>query len=93
MYVVVAFDISEERVRGRLRRFLRNNGFSRVNRSVYSAVGGEKLAARVAEEAARIVGERDHVFVITVLEQEYHRAIVVEKDRVERVEDRVFEVL
>ncbi|WP_405023622.1 CRISPR-associated endonuclease Cas2 [Metallosphaera sp.] len=40
MYVIVAFDISDEHLLGRLRRFLRSLGLSMVNRSVYVRAGG-----------------------------------------------------
>ncbi|MEM4532679.1 MAG: CRISPR-associated endonuclease Cas2, partial [Desulfurococcaceae archaeon] len=62
MYVIVAFDVSEENVRGRLRRFLRSLGLSMVNRSVYAGVGGQNIVEEIREKVREIVGERDSVF-------------------------------
>ncbi|MEM1680305.1 MAG: CRISPR-associated endonuclease Cas2 [Sulfolobales archaeon] len=93
MYVIVAFDASEERVRGRLRRFLRSLGLSMVNRSVYAGVGGQSIVEKIREKAGDLVGERDSVFIVLVQEQEYMRAVLCTKVDCKRVEDISFEVV
>ncbi|MEM1708610.1 MAG: CRISPR-associated endonuclease Cas2, partial [Nitrososphaerota archaeon] len=87
MYVIVAFDISEESNREVVRRYLRSLGLSMVNRSVYAGVGGQSIAEKISEKVREIVGERDHVFIILVQESEYLRAIVCTKEYCRRVED------
>ncbi|MEM0043149.1 MAG: CRISPR-associated endonuclease Cas2 [Thermofilaceae archaeon] len=92
MYVIVAFDISDERVRGRLRRFLRSLGLSMVNRSVYAGVGGQSVVEKIRERVDEIIGERDSVFIILVQEQEYMRAVLCTRVDCKRVEDVFFEI-
>ncbi|MEM0126255.1 MAG: CRISPR-associated endonuclease Cas2 [Thermofilum sp.] len=92
MYVIVAFDVSEERVRGRLRRFLRTLGLSMVNRSVYAGVGGQSIVEKIRKKAGELIGERDSVFIILVQEQEYMRAVLCTKLDCKRVEDFFFDV-
>jgi len=75
--VIVAYDITREEVRGRLRRFLASMGLSIVNRSVYAGVGGMRLAKRIAEKAKEIIEGNDHVFIIIVREEEYFGAYTV----------------
>jgi CRISPR-associated protein Cas2 len=93
MYVIVAFDVSDEEVRGVMRRFLRSLGLSMVNRSVYAGVGGQNIAERIAEKSKEIIEVRDHVFIILVQESEYLRAIVCTKEYCRRIEDERFEVI
>jgi len=93
MYVIVAFDASEERVRRRLRSFLRSLGLSMVNRSVYAGVGGQNILEKIREKAGELVGERDSVFIVLVQEQEYMRAVLCTKVDCKRVEDISFEVI
>ncbi|MEM0090754.1 MAG: CRISPR-associated endonuclease Cas2, partial [Nitrososphaerota archaeon] len=50
MYVIVAFDISEESNREVVRRYLRSLGLSMVNRSVYAGVGGQSIAEKISEK-------------------------------------------
>ena len=93
MIVIVAYDISREEVRGRLRRFLNRMGLSIVNRSVYAGVGGERLAERIAEKAEELIEESDHVFVIVVPDQYYERAITITRGHMVRVSEQGYETL
>jgi CRISPR-associated endonuclease Cas2 len=90
--VIVAYDISEERVRGRLRRFLTRMGLSIINRSVYAGVGGLRLAKRIAERASEIIEEDDHVFIIVVREEEYFRAYTVTSMGIQKVGQQGYEI-
>ncbi len=92
MIVIVAYDIGDERRRGRLRRYLRRLGLSRVNRSVYAGPGTATTAKLVAEKAKGIVGEGDSVFIIVVREDEYQRAHVFDGGDYYIVQERRFEV-
>ena len=93
MIVVVAYDISKEEVRGRLRRYLGRLGLSIINRSVYAGVGGEKTAKRIAEKASKIIEENDNVFIITIPEQFYDRAYIVTSGNIKRIKDTKYEIL
>ncbi len=92
MYVIVAFDVSEEQVRGSLRRYLRSLGLSMVNRSVYAGVGGQNVAERIRERVREIIEGSDNVFIILVQEQEYMRAIVCTSSDCKRVGDIAYEI-
>ncbi|MFP3202632.1 MAG: CRISPR-associated endonuclease Cas2 [Sulfolobus sp.] len=93
MYVVVAFDISSEKVRGKIRRYLRSLGLSMVNRSVYAGVGGYKTAQLVSSMAEKILEEHDNLYIIVVRDDEYQASIDCSKSGCRKVSDRKFEVL
>jgi CRISPR-associated protein Cas2 len=90
--VIVAYDIGSEERRGRLRRYLRRLGLSRVNRSVYAGPGTATTARLVAEKAKKLVDEGDSVFIIVVREDEYQRAHVFEGRDYYIVQERKYEV-
>jgi len=90
--VIVAYDISREEVRGKLRRFLARMGLSIINRSVYAGVGGVQLAKRIAEKSRQIIEEDDNVFIIVVKEEEYFRAITVTSMGIRKVGEEGFEI-
>ena len=93
MVVIVAYDISREEVRGRVRRFLRNMGLSMVNRSVYAGVGGERQAKKIAERLKKLLEENDNAFIIVVNEETYNRAYIVTQGDYIRVQDRRYEII
>jgi CRISPR-associated protein Cas2 len=92
MYVIVAFDISDESVRGKLRRYLRSLGLSMVNRSVYAGAGGRSVAERIKEKVSKIIRGGDSVFIILVQEEEYRGALVCSVYSCKRVEDYWFDI-
>ena len=92
MIVIVAYDIGDEKRRGRLRRYLRRLGLSRVNRSVYAGPGTATTAKLVAEKAKEIVEDGDSLFIIVVREDEYQRAHVFEGRDYYIVQERQYEV-
>ena len=93
MIVIVAYDISREEVRGRLRRFLARMGLSIINRSVYAGVGGMRLAKRIAEKAKQIIEENDNVFIIVVREEEYLGAYTVTSMDIKKIGEDKYEVI
>jgi len=90
--VIVAYDISREEVRGKLRRFLAGMGLSIINRSVYAGVGGMQLAKRIASEAKEIIEENDKVFIVVVREEEYIGAYTVTSNGIKKIGDDTYEV-
>ena len=92
MIVIAAYDIGDEKRRGRLRRYLRKLGLSRVNRSVYAGPGTASTARLVAEKAKEILEEGDSLFIIVVREDEYQRAHVFEGRDHYIVQERRYEV-
>ena len=92
MIVIVAYDIGDEKKRGRLRRYLRRLGLSKVNRSVYAGPGTVTTAKLVAEKAKGVVDDSDSVFIIVVREDEYQRAHVFDGRDYYIVQERRYEV-
>lgn len=92
MYVIVAFDVSDEQVRGKIRRFLRSLGLSMVNRSVYAGAGGQSIAEKIRSKVREIIRGDDNVFIILVSEQDYRKAIICTQVDCKRIEDYSYEV-
>ncbi|GEM_PF-3518499 len=92
MIVIVAYDIGDEKRRGRLRRYLRRLGLSKINRSVYAGPGTTTTAKLVAEKVKKLVDDSDSVFIIVVREDEYQRAHVFEGRDYYIVQDRKYEI-
>lgn len=86
------YDIGDEAGRGRLRRYLRRLGLSKVNRSVYAGPGTATTARLVAEKAKKLVKDGDSVFIIVVREDEYQRAHVFEGRDYYIVQERRYEI-
>ncbi|PVU77223.1 CRISPR-associated endonuclease Cas2 [Saccharolobus islandicus] len=89
MYVVVAYDISDEKVRSKVRRLLRRYGLSYISRSVYGGRLSWNRSLFLSEKIAGILGERDSVAFIPVQNADFERTIIVEKDKVSRSELQV----
>ncbi|BBG25908.1 CRISPR-associated endonuclease Cas2 [Sulfuracidifex tepidarius] len=92
MYIDVAFDISSEKIRGKLRRYLRSMGLSMVNKSVYAGVGSYKTASLVSERAERIIEDNDNVYIVVIQDWEYS-SINCTKDGCVKISERKLEVL
>ena len=90
--MIVAYDIGDEKRRGKLRRYLRRLGLSMVNRSVYAGPGTATTARLVADKVKKLVEEGDSVFIIVVREDEYQRAHVFEGQDYYVVQERRYEV-
>ncbi|QIW22857.1 CRISPR-associated endonuclease Cas2 [Sulfolobus sp. S-194] len=84
MYVVVAYDISDEKVRGKVRRLLRRYGLSFISRSVYGGRLSWNRSLFLSDKIARILGERDSVAFIPVQNADFSRTIIVGKNKVQR---------
>ncbi len=76
-YLVVFYDVSDDRRRETLARLLESLGLVRVQRSVFMGRGGYSKAKEVVRAASRIIdGERDSVAAVVVPE-EYARRMLV----------------
>lgn len=93
MIIVVAYDISKEENRGKIRRYLGRMGLSIVNRSVYAGYGSMRLAKRIAEKAKNTIEGNDNVFIIVVREEEYARSIIVTSHSIKKIEDDTYDIL
>ena len=89
MYVVVSYDISDERVRGKVRRLLRRYGLSFVSRSTYAGRISWNRILFLSEKVSRVIGDRDVVAFIPVQNVDFERALIVSKGKVSGYEVQV----
>ncbi|MET1101041.1 MAG: CRISPR-associated endonuclease Cas2 [Pyrodictiaceae archaeon] len=82
-YVIVAYDISDDRKRATICDKLKSMGFSMAQRSVYIARGGSPLAKDAARALQRIIdGSRDSILIMTIPRDVLEKAIVLGVNRV-----------
>jgi CRISPR-associated endonuclease Cas2 len=77
MWVVVAYDIRDNKKRGRVSRMLRTQGFTRLSRSVYAARGNTQLGQRIAEKIRLLISGEDIAHIFFIQEENYSRTIIV----------------
>jgi len=76
-YVVVAYDISDNRRRFEAAERLRGLGFIRIQRSLYVARGGGTLAKDAYRALLRVIDRsRDSVFVIVLSRESFEKALI-----------------
>jgi CRISPR-associated protein Cas2 len=74
-YVIVAYDISDDRKRLEASERLKGLGFTRVQKSLYVARGGYTLAKEAFRALLRVVdSSRDSLFVIVVPRESFEKA-------------------
>ncbi|BCS94306.1 CRISPR-associated endonuclease Cas2 [Metallosphaera javensis (ex Sakai et al. 2022)] len=86
MYVVVAYDISDEKIRGKVRRLLRRYGLSFVSRSVYAGRLSYNRILFLSEKIAGYLKERDTIAFVPVQNVDFSRTIIVSKNKISRNE-------
>ncbi|RLG82962.1 MAG: CRISPR-associated endonuclease Cas2 [Thermoprotei archaeon] len=78
MFVLVAYDISDNRTRDLVARRLLAMGFSRIQRSVFVARGGGGLARDVERLVRRFIDpSSDVVHILLIQDREWSSRIVV----------------
>lgn len=86
---MVSYDISDERVRGKVRRLLRRYGLSFVSRSTYAGRISWSRILFLSEKVSRVIGDRDVVAFIPVQNVDFERALIVSKGKVSGYEVQV----
>ncbi len=76
MYVLAAYDISDDRAREAAARRLLMLGFTRVQKSVYLARGGYTLAKEAYRAVRPLLAPGDRLLVVTLPDQSLDRALV-----------------
>ncbi|WP_308733070.1 CRISPR-associated endonuclease Cas2 [Saccharolobus islandicus] len=89
MYVVVSYDISDEKVRGKVRRLLRRYGLSFISRSTYAGRISWNRVNFISEKVSRIIKEGDIVAFIPVQNVDFSRTLIVSKNKVSGYEIQV----
>ena len=77
MYIIIAYDISDDGVRSKVRRLLWRNGLCYLSRSVY---GGRLRWGRVlilARVISGLVGDRDSALIIPMPDSWFRRSVFV----------------
>ncbi|PLC68687.1 CRISPR-associated endonuclease Cas2 [Vulcanisaeta sp. EB80] len=75
MFVIVSYDITDDRRRIEIMNRLKSMGFVRVQRSLYVARGGRALAKDAARAISRLMGREDSVVILVVDNQTLSSAI------------------
>ena len=75
MYVVVSYDISDNKRRTEVMNRLKSMGYVRVQRSLYVARGGSALAKDTARSLMRMIGKGDLVVILVIDGKTLSRAI------------------
>lgn len=75
MFVVVSYDITDDKRRLEVMNRLKSMGFVRVQRSMYIAKGGGALAKDVARAVVRLMGREDSVVIFIIDNQTLNNAI------------------
>jgi len=89
MYVVVSYDISDEKVRGKVRRLLRRYGLSFISRSTYAGRISWSRVNFISEKVSRIIEEGDIVTFIPVQNVDFSRTLIVSENKVSGYEIQV----
>ncbi|RLE80836.1 MAG: CRISPR-associated endonuclease Cas2 [Thermoprotei archaeon] len=77
MWIVVAYDIRENKTRFRVSSYLRCEGFYRLSRSVYAARGNYARGWRIAKKIKSLISEEDIVHIFFIQEQDYGKTIII----------------
>ncbi len=88
LWVVVAYDIRDNKTRSKVSRMLRSQGFTRLSRSVYAARGNTALGERIAEKIRRLISGEDIAHIFYIREENYYRTLVVSEAGVSREYER-----
>jgi CRISPR-associated protein Cas2 len=75
MFVIVSYDITDDRRRIEIMNRLKSMGFVRVQRSLYVARGGSALAKDAARAISRLMSREDSVVILVVDNQTLSSAI------------------
>ncbi len=93
LWIVVAYDIHDNKVRNKVARMLRSQGFTRLSRSVYASRGNTSLGERIAEKIRRLISEEDIAHIFIIREEDYYRTLVITKTSISREYERRYGVL
>ena len=78
MYVIVAYDISNDYKRTKAMKRLLGLGFKRLQKSVYVRKGSKGDAKDALRAVQRYLEKRDKLFAIVVSDKEFREAFLVE---------------
>jgi len=82
LFLVVTYDIRDEKTRGKVRRLLRKYSFTMLTYSVYVGRGSRALAERISSRISRLLGEMDRATVILLNDFQYEVLMEVTKGNV-----------
>jgi len=89
MYLVVSYDISDEKIRGKVRRLLRRYGLSYISRSTYAGRLSWNRALFISEKIKGIIKGSDILAIIPVQNVDFSRTLIVTSNKVSTYEIQV----
>lgn len=76
-FIVVFYDVSDDRRRLLLAESLKSMGLTRIQRSVFMGRGGQAKAKDIARRAKRIVDSSTDSVVVLVVPEDYARRMMI----------------
>lgn len=81
VYILVTYDVKEERVRRRLRALLRRYSFAMLAYSVYIGRGNRGVAERLAARISRLLGPGDRAALLLLQDFQYELLVDIRSGR------------
>jgi CRISPR-associated endonuclease Cas2 len=82
MHVIIAYDITRDDVREKVRRILWRYGLCPISKSVYAGRLTWSRLAILCEQLSRVVGEGDSIVAVPVQDSDFRRALAATRDKV-----------
>ncbi|MEM1830839.1 MAG: CRISPR-associated endonuclease Cas2 [Desulfurococcaceae archaeon] len=82
VFLVVTYDIRDEKTRGKVRRLLRKYSFTMLTYSVYIGRGSRALAERISSRISRLLGKVDRATVILLNDFQYEVLMEITKGNI-----------
>ncbi len=76
-YIIVFYDVSDDRRRLMLAEFLKSMGLTRIQRSVFMGKGGYSKAKDIARKGSRLIDRATDSLVVLVAPEDYARRMIV----------------
>jgi len=77
MYTLVVYDIGDDRLREKARRFLYRIGFTPINKSAYIGRAGAGEREHIARSLSRYAREGDVIVILPVRPEQLRQAIFI----------------
>jgi len=94
VYILVTYDIRDEKVRRRVRALLRRYSFAMLAYSVYIGRGNQGIAERLAAKISKLLGPSDRAALVLLQDFQYELLMDIRFERVtimgEKYDVRVF---
>ncbi len=76
-YIIVFYDVSDDRRRLMLAEFLKSMGLTRIQRSVFMGRGGYTKAKDIARRGSRLIDRSTDSLVVLVAPDDYAKKMII----------------